>query len=108
MLQAKVQLIEELRGFVEYVFTNKNILHQFTHSTPDFSRQRKLYFSRLVLFIAWLCKKTLSVELERFFDQVNSAKGCSVSAFTQQRVKLKASFFYVWNVVLCLNFYRIF
>src|SRR5215213_4047458 len=108
MLQANVQLIEELKGFVAYVFNNKSILHQFTHSASDFSRRRKLCFSQLVLFIIRLCKKTLSVEIEKFFDQMHSTTTCSVSAFTQQRFKLKASFFYAWNLVLCLNFYHIF
>src|SRR5215217_559138 len=106
MLQANVKIIAELKGFVQYVFSNKDVLSQFSHSPNDFSRTRKLPFSNLVLLILKLCKKTLSIELEKFFDEMGIAMPCSVSAFTQQRHKLNALFFYYWNLVLWLCFYR--
>jgi hypothetical protein len=106
MLQANVKIIAELRGFVHYVFNRKDIFSRFCQSSQDFTRNRKLPFPRLVLLILKLCKKTLSIELEKFFEEIGTGMSCSVSAFTQQRPKLKSSFFYYWNVVLWLCFYR--
>jgi hypothetical protein len=70
-------------------------------------RNRKLSFKNLVLFIAKLNKRTLSVELDHFFenDFVEPACSCSVSAFSQQRSKLDHLFFEVWNEVLYKSFY---
>jgi hypothetical protein len=106
MLQANVKIIAELKDFVQYVFSHKDVLDRFTFTAGDFSRKRKLPFSELVLLIARLCKKTLSVELNSFFREMGSSMQCSVSAFTQQRCKLNASFFYYWNVVLWLCYYK--
>jgi hypothetical protein len=60
------------------------------------------------LFIAKLCKKTLSHELDVFFanDMSQSKVSCSVSAFSQQRHKLSSFFFEIWSKVLCESFYH--
>ena len=106
MSKANVKIIEELKNFVQYVFTNKEVLLHFTGSPANFTRNRKLPFPDLILLIVRLCKKTLSIEIEKFFEEMGVNMSCSVSAFTQQRLKLNASFFYSWNLVLWLNFYR--
>lgn len=106
MLQANLEIIAVLKGFVRYVFSNKNILCQFSRTRQDFIRRRKLPFCDLVLLILKLCKKTLSVEIDKFFEEMGTSMNCSVSAFTQQRHKLRASFFYYWNLVLWLSFYH--
>lgn len=85
---------------------NDNLLDSFRKSGRDFTRNRKLPFERLVLLIAKLCKKTLSIELEKFFEELGDPDTCSVSAFTQQRIKLKSSFFYWWNKVLLSSYYH--
>jgi hypothetical protein len=108
MLTTNVKIIEELKGFVNYVLKNKGVLNQFSRSPADFTRNRKIPFEKLVLLIVRLCKKTLSVEIEKFFEEMGVIMNCSVSAFSQQRVKLGASFFYCWNMVLWLNFYRLY
>jgi hypothetical protein len=97
MLQANVKIIAELKQFVTIASTNKDLLRQFSVSAKDFIRTRKLPFEKLVLLIAKLCKKTLSIEIETFFEEMSSTVNCSVSAFTQQRLKLEPSFFYWWN-----------
>lgn len=84
---------------------DRQILQNFCLSHTAFTRDRKLPFGRLVLLITRLCKKTLSVELERFFDEIGGSMSCSVSAFTQQRIKLNPVFFYVWNMVLVGSYY---
>ncbi len=95
-----VKIISELKNFVTQVSQQEGVLDHFRKSGKDFTRNRKLPFERLVLLIAKLCKKTLSIELEGFFQELGEDQSCSVSAFTQQRSKLKASFFYWWNQVL--------
>jgi hypothetical protein len=101
-----VKIISELKNFVTQVIHQEDVLDLFRKSGKDFTRNRKLPFDRLVLLIAKLCKKTLSIELEGFFQELGEDQSCSVSAFTQQRIKLKASFFYWWNQVLWKSYYH--
>jgi hypothetical protein len=66
MFDANVKLIRELKEFVSIVSYDIELLSHFRYSPNDFIRSRKLPFERLVLLIAKLCKKTLSVEIENF------------------------------------------
>src|SRR3954468_8533272 len=103
MFDLNVKIIAELKEFLKICWSDPNVLDVFRYSEKDFTRNRKLSFPRLVLFIAKLCKRTLSQELETFFEhEFNDTTGaCSVSAFSQQRHKLKGFFFEIWNKVLC-------
>ncbi|WPU98265.1 IS4 family transposase [Mucilaginibacter sp. cycad4] len=101
-----IKIISELKSFVSLIVQNEPLLNNFRKSEKDFTRNRKLPFERLVLLIVKLCKKTLSIELEKFFEELGGQSPCSVSAFTQQRIKLKASFFYWWNNVLLSSYYH--
>jgi len=107
MLSVNVKIIEELRNFLFMVSNDQRLLSVFRSSEKDFTRNRKLPFEKLVLLIAKLCKKTLSVEIEHFFEQINIPLPCSVSAFSQQRMKLDGRFFYWWNIVLWQTFYAL-
>ena len=100
-----IKIISELKSFISLVAQDDNLLGNFRKSPEDFTRNRKLPFERLVLLIVKLCKKTLSIELEKFFEELGDPNSCSVSAFTQQRIKLKSSFFCLWNRVLWSSFY---
>jgi glutaredoxin len=100
-----IKIISELKSFVSSIARDEQLLDNFRKSNKDFTRNRKLPFERLVLLIAKLCKKTLSIELETFFEELGEQDACSVSAFTQQRIKLKASFFHWWNRVLWSSYY---
>ena len=75
MIDTNVKLIRELKEFVSLVACDSELLDYFRCSPNDFVRSRKLPFEKLVLLIAKLCKKTLSVEIENFFllnqDRVN-------------------------------------
>jgi len=93
MFNANVKLIEELKEFVSIISSDSELLDHFRCSPNDFIRSRKLPFKSLVLLIAKFCKKTLSVEIENFFNESQQATPCSVSAFVQQRLKPKAVFF---------------
>jgi len=105
MHDANVKIIARLKRFVMMVWSNPECLKKFAVSEQDFVRNRKLPFPKLALLIIKLCKKSLSIELERFFEEAGSGVPCSVSAFTQQRLKLKPIFFKCWNIVLHNCFY---
>jgi Transposase DDE domain len=106
MLETNVGIIYELKSFLKEVANNESLINLFRHSTTDFTRKRKLTFENLSLLIMRLCKKTLSFEIEQFFEKIASPMSCSVSAFSLQRIKLNPSFFYAWNMVLWLNYYH--
>ena len=106
MFNVNVKLIRELKEFVYMVSSDNELLNFFRYSPHDFIRNRKLPFEKLVLFIAKLCKKTLSVEIENFLAESGQSQSYSVSAFVQQRIKLKPLFFSIWNSVLCNTWYQ--
>lgn len=71
MFDSNLQIIRELKSFIEIVHNNPFLLQEFSMITDGFTRNRKLPFDKLVLLIAKLCKKSLSVELENFFEDLN-------------------------------------
>jgi hypothetical protein len=105
MFDTNVKIVSELKEFLTFIGTSSVLLDNFRHSEKDFTRNRKLPFEKLVLFITKLCKKTLSIELEKFFEEMAEPNPCSVSALTQQRTKLQPLFFDYWNTVLWSSFY---
>lgn len=105
MFDVNIKIISELKAFLDICASNGDILDIFRTTSRAFMRKRKLSFPRLVLFIAKLCKRTLSVELDDFFEELD-LPACSVSAFSQQRHKLDSLFFQVWNDLLCQSFYH--
>lgn len=106
MLETNVKIIEELKEFISIIVKSPDLLSQFCNNESDFIRSRKLPFERIVLLIVKLCKKTLSVELEHFFEEINLQTSCSVSAFSQQRMKLNPEFYRVWNELLYCCYYH--
>src|SRR5688572_30521137 len=108
MLTVNVKIIQELKNFVHQAAADPSLLAFFRSCDKDFSRNRKLPFYSLVILITRLCKKTLSVELDQFFEDGGMDQHCSVSALSQQRSKLNGFFFYCWNHLLCERFYSLY
>ncbi|ULQ56422.1 IS4 family transposase [Flavihumibacter rivuli] len=105
MLEANLRIIQELKLFLQLIVSDSDLLSFFGNTPTAFTRRRKLTFDRMVLLIARLCKKTLSVELASFFNEIGTSLDCSTSAFCQQRMKLNPLFFKIWNKLLCDAFY---
>jgi hypothetical protein len=105
MFGTNLKIIEELKQFISLVNEHPEVLEEFTTNNRAFTRERKLTFPRLVLLIGKLCKKTLSVELDKFFEELDIKLSCTVSAFTQQRQKLQPLFYKAWNEILLLSYY---
>jgi hypothetical protein len=106
MSSANLKIISSLKTFLLTVSENQEYKNYFRTTETAFTRRRKLSFEKLALIIVQLCKKTLSVEIDKFFEQINSGSSCSVAAFSMQRKKLNPAFFYAWNMVLWKNFYN--
>ncbi|MEI6100699.1 MAG: IS4 family transposase [Eubacteriales bacterium] len=104
MFDVNLKIISELKSFLQFFISDNQLVNAFSFSDSDFIRTRKLPFNKVAILIAKLCKKTLSVELESFFNDIQS-DSCSVSAFSQQRSKLNPLFFDYWNQVLTSSFY---
>lgn len=106
MVAANVKIIEELKLFLEIVSKDKEIRKLFTTSAQDFSRDRKLPLEKLVCLIINMPKRSLSIELQSFFDFIDAeTTACTKGAFSLQRGKLSADFFSVWNKWLVDYFY---
>ena len=121
MFDVNVAIIGEMKAFLHMAHNRYDLQQLFCLDIcKDFSRNRKLSFPLLAMFIARLCKRSLSLELERFFADLDAACSlttatpspdhvplpCSVSAYSQQRKKLHPCFFRLWNEVLCQSFYH--
>lgn len=73
----------------------------------DFTRNRKLPFEALVLCMLKLLRKSLHLELESFFKQLNSGiKKVTASAFVQSRKKIKPELFYALNHLIAAEYYQ--
>jgi hypothetical protein len=99
-------IIEYLRVFLEKSSKNE----KYIKNKQDFTRERKLTFTRLVIFITNMLKKSLSIELEKFYERLEQlgskvTESCSKSGFSQARKKLKWVFFEDFNKELIKEYY---
>lgn len=107
MVEANIKIIEELKFFLESLSSDREIRKLVAESENDFSRDRKLPLQRIAGIIIKMPKRSLSIELQEFFDSLgNGLEGCTKGAFSLQRSKLKPLFFKVWNKWLVDNFYH--
>lgn len=106
MVQANVKIIEELKHFLDTVSTDATIRKLVTQGDSDFTRNRKLPIARLASLIINMPKRSLSIEIQEFFDSLqNGLQASTKGAFSLQRTKLKALFFELWNKCLVDSFY---
>src|SRR4051794_34524207 len=100
MLEANIKIIEALRCFLNTVVKDADVRSLFTTHPGDFSRQRKLPLNKLVGMLINLPKRSLSIELQAFFESLEAPtpdQDCTKAAFSLQRTKLKPLFFQLWN-----------
>ena len=107
MVEANIKIIEELKFFLDTVSSDSDIRKLVTESENDFSRERKLPLERIAGIIINMPKRSLSIEIQEFFDSLGKGlEGGTKGAFSLQRSKLKPLFFKVWNKWLVDNFYN--
>ena len=102
-----VIIIGELKKFMkDSVMIAENRVQYIQSASKDFTRRRVLTFEILVLLILNALKRSLSIEIQNFFEQISLGVPCSKQAFCEQRAKLSHSFFHDWNQVLVKSFYQ--
>jgi len=107
MVEANVRIIEELKYFLEVVSKDPSLRELVTETEKDFTRDRKLPMERIVGLIINMPKRSLSIEIQEFFESLEKdLVHCTKGAFCSQRSKLKALFFEAWNQWLVSNFYH--
>ncbi|MEO6303049.1 MAG: IS4 family transposase [Bacteroidia bacterium] len=94
-----------LNLFKKELYSSK-LKNTYRLSSKHFTRNRKLPFSKVVLFMISLVKKSLQLELYSFM-QIASTKynSISTSAFNQARMKVKPELFKHFIVFLNKEFY---
>ena len=88
-----------LLEIINHMEENKE--HFVKNSGKDFSRDRKLGFSKTILLILCMEAQSLKKEILKFFNFGQEAP--SASAFCQQRAKIKTSAFYY--LISCMDIY---
>ena len=106
MREANLEIIKSLKAFLVQVKEDPSLRNHFA-SQEAFTKNRKLPLERMVYLIISLLKRSLSVELEDFFQSHYPEQSCaSKAALSKQRQKLDYSFFTLWNSVLVKSFYE--
>lgn len=95
-----LEIIKKRINSIDFMKKSRN-------SDKYFTRNRKLPFSSLILFMINLIKQTLQKELTNFISLISSSKeNITKSAFSQSRKKLKAEAFIDLNDTLAESFYK--
>jgi len=106
MVNANVEIIELLRSYLSIMINDPDVRANFTLRREDFTRDRKLPMDKLVGMLINLPKRSLTTELQSFFESIEQLElCCTKGAFSLQRTKLKPLFFEVWNKLLVDDFY---
>lgn len=106
MVTANVEIIELLRSYLKIMINDPGVRANFTLRPEDFTRDRKLPMDKLVGMLINLPKRSLTTELQSFFESLEQLElCCTKGAFSLQRTKLKPLFFEVWNKLLVDDFY---
>jgi hypothetical protein len=106
MVAANLKIIQDLKEFLDNVCNYAVNRAFFTASPKYFSRKRDLPMALVIVMILDFFKRSLSIEIQEFFDSLCHKQVPTPSAFCQQRKKLDAGFFQMWNHVLCEGFYH--
>jgi len=90
MRKSNEEIIQKVKAFIMIDIVDD----KYKSRTSDFTRNRKLPFKLLVLFMLRKLYKSLALEISDFFKELQMSK-CflSKSAFTQARQKLSPLFF---------------
>lgn len=107
MVEANLKIIEELKYFLKTVSEDASIRKLVTSRDVDFSRDRKLPMDKIVGLIINMPKRSLSIEIQEFFESLGEdLKASTKGAFSLQRTKVQPLFFEVWNKWLVDCFYH--
>jgi hypothetical protein len=107
MVEANIQIIKELKLFLKNLSSDIEFRKALFQSETDFIRDRKLPLERVIGILINMPKRSLSIEIQDFFNSLEKQSECvTKAAFSIQRTKLKPVFFHVWNQCLVTWFYH--
>ena len=90
MRKSTEQIVEKIKEFI----VAAELKQDYRRAPTDFTRERKLTFQLLIVFMLRKLYKSLALEIGEFFGQIGlPGATLSKSAFTQARQKLKPLFF---------------
>jgi len=101
MLSTNLEIINDLRDILSDMDNNKE---KYILKDGAFSRSKRLTFLRVIGLILKLPKRSMSIELVDYFEDLDMADQiCTGSAFTQSRYQLKWSLFqHLFNEISAL------
>ncbi|WP_017256977.1 IS4 family transposase [Pedobacter arcticus] len=106
-MSANLNIIRDIRSFINEVSDNPELRTCFTSSDRDFTRNRELDFQKTAVLLLNFLKKSYSLEILDFYQWLGYPEtAVSKSAFCQQRAKIGSSFFAFLNLVLVCSFYE--
>ena len=73
MVDSNVKIIEELKSFLNTLIEEPEIRELFTTNPRDFIRDRKLPLKKVIGLLINLPKRSISIELQSFFEALVSA-----------------------------------
>lgn len=104
-MKDSMEIIETIKNEIY----STNFMNASKNNNKDFTRNRKLCFTSIILFILNSIKSTLQKELTNFMELISSSsttpKKISKSAFSQSRMKLNPESFTHLNNILNREFY---
>ena len=104
-MKDSIKIIETIKNEIY----STNFMNASKNNKSDFTRNRKLSFTSIILFILNSIRSTLQKELTNFMELISSSattpKKISKSAFSQSRMKLNPEGFIHLNNILSREFY---
>ena len=104
-MKDSIKIIETIKNEIY----STNFMSASKNNEQDYTRNRKLSFTSIILFILNSLKSTLQKELTNFMELISSSattpKKISKSAFSQSRAKLNPDSFTHLNNILSREFY---
>ena len=105
-MKRKIKKASEIVIKIKKLLRSEIFMKKNKASEKDFTRERKMPFVPLIVFMINLVKQTLQKELTHFINIISKKdKNITKSAFSQSRMKLKHTAFIELNNLLGEEFY---
>jgi|SRR3989344_1423595 len=105
-MKEKIKRASEIVTKIKKLLCSENFIKANKVSEKDFTRERKMPFIPLIVFMLNLVKQTLQKELTHFIELISKKdKNITKSAYSQSRMKLRHEAFIELNNLLVEEFY---
>jgi len=76
MVNTNVKIIEALKSFLNIIIEDPEMRRLFSTKPTDFTRHRKLPLMKIIGMLINLPKRSLSIELQSFFESLEKSDFC--------------------------------